>query len=226
MKKVIVISALIASSLINFANAEASKQENIGFISGALTGAAAGGPIGFILGGAIGVIIGDELENKDELEQQLNAANHREFQLKQELAMIQENIEFNANQTADTQWMTEGLTLNLMFTTNSAGLSDNDHANIKRLANILGQFPELKLKLDGYTDPRGTKQHNLELSQQRVDAVKTVFESYGVDANRVISAAHGEADGFTLQDNNDAYAMARKVSVNFLIQTASQVAQN
>jgi outer membrane protein OmpA-like peptidoglycan-associated protein len=239
MKKAIVISTLIATTILSagFAKADASKEENIGVASGALTGAAIGGPVGFIIGSAIGGLIGSEVEKGGQLEQvqlELNAATQREYQLKQEISMIQENMAFDVadNQSAsDTQWVTDGLTLNLMFTTGSFDLSDNDYNNIKQVSTLLKKFPKLSLKLDGYTDPRGSLASNLALSQNRVNAVKAAFESLSISPSRIISKAHGEADGFDLdglaqKDKGDAFALARKVSVNFIASATEQVAQN
>lgn len=231
MKKAIVISALVATSLfsINNAHAEASKEENIGVASGALAGAAIGGPVGFIVGGVVGGIFGNQVEKAgqlDEVSTELANAEYRENQLKRELAMIQEDSAVETAQASSAQWVTEALTLNLMFTTNSATLSDADLASIERISNVMDQFPELNLKLDGYTDPRGSKKDNMKLSQKRVDSVIAAFENYGIDSQRLIGIAHGEVLGYTNSESPDVYAMARKVSVNFVTRAHQQVAQN
>lgn len=227
MKKALVISTLITAAIFNSssAQAESSTEENVGFASGAVAGAAIGGPVGFILGGAIGVIFGDQVAEANELEAELAATKHKESLLKEEVAMIQENLRLENETNMDAKWVTEGLTLNLMFTTNSAELSDADLVNIKRISQILTQFPDLKIRLDGYSDPRGSKDHNMLLSQKRVDSVVAAFESQGVAQERLVGLAHGEVDGFTNHTDIDAYAMARKVSVNF-VTANNQLAQN
>lgn len=146
--------------------------------------------------------------------------------------MTQENLELtnkaasqtglskttNLNTDIDNTWMTDSLKLSVMFMTNSAGLSDSDHKTIEALSDIMHQFPELNLKLDGYTDPRGSTKENLELAKLRVDAVKQVFESYAVNTSRILTKAHGEMQGVSLEDGNDVFAMARKVNVNFTLE--------
>ncbi|TQV76868.1 OmpA family protein [Aliikangiella marina] len=231
MKKAIVISALVATSIfsINQAKAEASKEENIGFASGAAAGAAIGGPAGFIIGGAIGALFGNQVEKANQLDEvsaELASSELRERQLKRELTMIQEDLAVETAQASSAQWVTEGLTLNLMFTTNSAALSDADLASIERISTVMTQFPELSLRLDGYTDPRGTKKDNMTLSQKRVDSVIAAFEKQGVPSHRLIGIAHGEVLGFTNNESPDVFAMARKVSVNFVTRGSQQVAQN
>ncbi len=236
MKKAILISALIASCAANIGNikADTSKQENIGLASGAITGAAAGGPVGFIIGAAIGALVGSEVEKAEQLtmtEHALSESGKREQLLETELAELREHLDIAKQEqlaTTDkaTIWLADGLTLNLMFTTNSALLSKSDFANIEQLANTMKQFPELSLKLDGYADPRGTDEQNQRLSEQRVNSVKTAFKSFGIQPERLIAHAHGEVSNLQDSTNTDFYAMARKVSVNFISPSSRQVAQN
>ena len=231
MKKLVVISTLVATALLNTnpAQAEASKEENVGFASGAVVGAAVGGPIGFIVGSVAGVLVGDQVNKANELDtvkQELVESNAKSKQLQQEIAMIQENIEFEQNSGISAEWMTEGLTMNVMFTTNSSNLSDADVAAISRLSRVLKEFPELNIRLDGYSDPRGSKADNLILSQKRAESVKQAFKRFGISPARVAINAHGEMTIPATNVDLDAYAMARKVSVNFSTQPTDRVAQN
>ena len=231
MKKAIIISTLIATSLlsVNSANAAANKEQNIGFATGAVAGAAIGGPLGFILGGTIGVIFGDQVEKAGQLDSvnaELAAAALRENQLKEKITMMQDTLPLETSQNSQAQWVSEGLTLNLMFTTNSADLSDADLTNIERISRIMHQFPGLSLKLDGYSDPRGSQKTNMQLSQRRVDSVIKAFEAEGVSSERLLGIAHGEIAGLSNSADMDAFAMARKVSVNFIAKTNQQLAQN
>jgi len=231
MKKAIAITALVTAIALgsNPAKAEASKEENIGFASGALAGGAVGGPVGFIIGAVTGALIGEQVEKANKLdgvEAELTNAINAENQLKKELAMIQETMEYQQTAAIEADWLTEGLTMNVMFTTDSSALSDADISTIKKLSTVLNEFPELKIQLDGYSDPRGSKKHNFILSQNRVDAVKNTFEKFGISVDRLLTTAHGEIEGQGMTDNLDAYAMARKVSVNFTSQPVDRVAQN
>lgn len=238
MKKLIIVSTLIATTLSSSAVfAEPSKEENIGVASGAVVGAAVGGPVGFIVGAAIGAVFGENVHKANKLDDAnlaLEEAKSREIQLQEEMSMIRENMQLNAQQSNYAKWLSEGITLNIMFTTNSSALSTNDYENIEKIADILNQYAELNLKLDGYSDPRGSQQDNLTLSQQRVDSVVAHLESLGIASDRIIGTAHGEKNLDASQLNGtekakqdlDAFAMARKVSVNFVAKSQEQIAQN
>ena len=232
MKKSLVITSILASLTFTtpYANADTKKEQNVGFFSGAIAGFAVGGPIGFIVGGASGAILGDQVGKANQLDDvQLELAQQKaDFDdINQQLASVQKQaFEVETKLSSSAQWMTQGLTLNLMFATNSTDLSTNDEAMINRLAKILKEFPDLNIKLDGYADPRGSETDNMELSKRRADVVRQAFQSQGIDSNRLISKAHGEANQEIDPKDLDAYAMERRVSINFVTKQAATVAQN
>ncbi len=236
MKKAFVITTLAATVFLNsnFVYADANKEENIGFASGAISGGLIAGPIGLIVGATIGALLGNGAKTSDELKTtklELTQLNLKEESIQQELIKLQKEndiyvSELKSNNEFQTNLMTEGLTLNVMFTSGSANLLDNDILNIAQVSKILSKFPLLKIKLDGYTDPVGSAAENLLLSQNRVKSVTTVFNQYGVDTNRLITRAHGEAEGYKIEDGAEAFAMARKVSLSFIADSPSHVAQN
>jgi len=59
----ITVISLVAMSPLT-AQAATSKQEKIGVGTGAIVGAAAGGPVGLILGAAAGAYLGDKANRK------------------------------------------------------------------------------------------------------------------------------------------------------------------
>jgi OOP family OmpA-OmpF porin len=57
------------------------------------------------------------------------------------------------------------------------------------------EYPQVEVVLvTGYTDRIGTTAYNQRLSQRRADAVKDYLVGQGIEANRVETAAKGEAD--------------------------------
>jgi outer membrane protein OmpA-like peptidoglycan-associated protein len=232
MKKMTITAAILLTVTLNsgVAKAEASKEENVGFLSGAIAGAAVGGPIGFIVGGVSGVLLGEQVEKANhldavqaELQSQLEEYKQVQAQLntvKQQVTIAEGKIQTEA------KWITEGLTLNMMFSTNSSSLSSNDESIIDRVSAVLREFPELKIRLDGYADPRGDEASNLQLSLSRTDAVTKAFQARGIHADRLTSLAHGESKTVATTGDIDSYAMERRVSINFLSGESTSVAQN
>src|SRR5262245_26091888 len=73
----------------------ASKQENIGLVTGLAVGAAAGGPIGAIVGAAAGAWVGDRYHKQDVKKKEL-AADLSQSEL-QRAGLSQNVVELNAS---------------------------------------------------------------------------------------------------------------------------------
>ncbi|MDQ7051167.1 MAG: OmpA family protein [Enterobacterales bacterium] len=233
MKKTILITALFAAISLNShsANATASKEQNVGFFSGAIAGFGVAGPIGFIFGGAAGALLGNQVEKANQLE----GAKQAILNLEQANAQLEAQLsaaKLPATQsdaedlTLQTPMMMQGLTLNLMFVTDSANLSTEDHKVIIRISKLLQQYPELKIRLDGYADPRGEENYNQTLSESRAINVQQAFQSNGINSDRLIVIAHGESQTEVDIEDQDALAMERRVSINFITSEIPSVAQN
>lgn len=232
MKKAALVTAIVLGFSFNTAlvKAEASTEENVGFFSGAIAGAAVGGPIGFFVGGVAGALTGDQVHKANQLDEtkiKLSEQLDENQEIQQQLVELQQGAQqIKSSLTSSAEWLTQGLTLNLMFTTNSAELSQNDHLMISRISKIVTQHPELKVLLDGYADPRGSDESNMTLSKARAKAVEQAFAAQGVSSLRLVITAHGESKATTQSGNLDDYAMDRRVSVNFLTAEEVTVAQN
>ena len=232
MKKSLIVSTLIITMALSSAqvSAAASTEESVGFFSGAVTGAAVGGPIGFFVGGVAGVLLGEQVEKANKLDStvaKLNQQSDAYLLVRNQLDSMKKQVS-QAEQELHSanQWLTEGLSLDLLFATNSSTLSDKDNNVLDKLATLLVKFPELKIRLDGFADPRGPQQSNFQLSLDRANAVQNALVDKGVSADRVLVEAHGEKNAVSIQPSPENYAVERKVSIKFLVEQPSTVAQN
>ena len=231
MKKLVIVTSIIATFAFNATavHAEASTEQNVGFFSGAISGAAVGGPIGFFIGGVSGALLGKKVEKANQLDQvaaQLEQTKLDNQNLTAQVSNLSSQVEKQAYSVDGSAWITEGLTLNLMFTTNSSELSATDKSMIERLSNVLNEYPSLNIRLDGYADPRGSQEQNLALSVERTVSVKQHFASLGVSSSRLIIRAHGEKEALSAIGDTDGHAMDRRVSMNFFTAESEVVAQN
>ncbi len=235
MKRTTIIASLLITTSFTtnvvFAKA-ATTEENIGFFSGAIAGAAIGGPLGFVVGGITGALTGEQVNKAnqfDQVNEELTSQKLKNNSLQQAITQLQHTQQIDSNITTnniENDWLTEGLSLNLLFTTNSSQLSINDQSTIKRLSFVLNKYPEMNIQLDGYTDPRGSDSANLTLSQQRLESVKKAFSINGISSNRLRLNAHGETKFSEQEINLDSYARERRVSINLIASQEESVAQN
>lgn len=82
-------------------------------------------------------------------------------------------------------------------------------------ANLMMVDPDSTITVIGHTDSQGDEQFNLELSQDRVDSVKTRFIELGAMPEQVITIAKGESE--PLADNSTEEGRAANRRVEFII---------
>jgi OOP family OmpA-OmpF porin len=80
----------------------------------------------------------------------------------------------------------------LMFATNSPNLLPQSDEQLASVAKILAAYPNVKVKIAGYTDNVGSPAANQRLSAQRAEAVKTALIKDGASASQLTSEGYGE----------------------------------
>src|ERR1019366_8748087 len=77
------------------------------------------------------------------------------------------------------------------FEFNSSILSDG-YPSLLRLADLLGQHRDYKVKVTGHTDYVGSAAYNDKLAQKRADAVKAFLVKYGVTDSQIATFGDGK----------------------------------
>jgi OOP family OmpA-OmpF porin len=101
----------------------------------------------------------------------------------------------------------------LVFNTDSATLRPESQEQLGNIAAILKAYPNVKIKIGGYTDNSGDAQHNQTLSQDRANGVKDRLVALGISPDRLEAQGYGEQ--FPVADNSTEAGRAanRRVSV-------------
>lgn len=99
------------------------------------------------------------------------------------------------------------------FETGSAKLSAESREQTKNIAEILKAFPDVTLKIGGYTDNTGDPKSNLKLSQDRAEAVKTAIISEGIDNKRLDAEGYGDAHPVASNDTENGRSQNRRIAV-------------
>ena len=109
-----------------------------------------------------------------------------------------------------------GLVLTLgdvLFDTGKAELNPGASRTIDQLAQFLGEHPDRRVQIDGFTDSVGSDAYNQELSQQRADAVKMALRTRGVDASRINTEGYGKAFPVASNGESSGRQQNRRVEV-------------
>lgn len=101
----------------------------------------------------------------------------------------------------------------LLFETGSATLKPQSQEQLKNIAEILNAFPNVNIKLGGYTDNTGNAASNLKLSQDRANSVRAELEKMGVGKDRLEAEGYGQEHPVASNDTEEGRAKNRRISI-------------
>jgi outer membrane protein OmpA-like peptidoglycan-associated protein len=95
----------------------------------------------------------------------------------------------------------------IRFRTGSSDLTPGSRVQLRNTAAILAAYPNVRIKIGGYTDNVGDPQSNLRLSDERAKRVMAELVKLGVAADRV--EAEGYGDQHPIADNSTPEGRAK-----------------
>jgi outer membrane protein OmpA-like peptidoglycan-associated protein len=99
------------------------------------------------------------------------------------------------------------------FDHNSAIVRPGLYSEIDRIANVMLQYPDTLIRVEGHTDSTGTEQYNLDLSARRAVAVKNLIVQRGVSSTRVEPITFGESRPIATNETEAGRQMNRRVEI-------------
>lgn len=106
---------------------------------------------------------------------------------------------------------------NLEFQTGSAVIESVSYGPLDGLANLLKRNPNWTVTLNGHTDNVGSAEMNLELSKNRVEAVKAYLVNRGVPASVITTNGFGMERPITSNDTAAGRAQNRRVEIELFL---------
>lgn len=102
------------------------------------------------------------------------------------------------------------LTKIIYFAFDSYELSEEAKDILKKKAEILLKYPEIKMVIEGHCDERGTDEYNLALGERRAKAAYDYLILLGVEADRLSIVSYGEEKPVDARHNEEAWAKNRR----------------
>jgi OOP family OmpA-OmpF porin len=106
-----------------------------------------------------------------------------------------------------------GVIKGINFKNDSDEILKSSFKTLDAAVKVLTDYPDLRLEVDGHTDDTGDRDHNMDLSQRRAQAVVNYFVGKGVDAARL--EAHGFGPDKPLINKKTKAARAKNRRVEF-----------
>jgi outer membrane protein OmpA-like peptidoglycan-associated protein len=120
-------------------------------------------------------------------------------------------IEDGGRPVNDTLWFNFD---RLLFDTDAATLQSKSQEQLRNIAEILEAYPNVAMKVGGYTDNTGDPAANLDLSQRRATNVRQALVDLGVPANRLQAEGYGERHPVADNLTEEGRQQNRRIALN------------
>ncbi len=103
------------------------------------------------------------------------------------------------------------------FPTNSAELDPESHSVLDEVAELLAESPEYEqIRIEGHTDDRGSRDHNISLSRDRANSVRTYLIGQGIEPNRLTTRGVGPDEPIGDNDTEEGRRQNRRVEFHIV----------
>ncbi len=102
----------------------------------------------------------------------------------------------------------------LNFASGSNTIDSTSMNEVKNISEILKAFPNVNIKVGGYTDNTGDDAANLKLSSERSAAVKAALVGLGIADTRLESEGYGEQHPVASNDTEEGRSQNRRIAVS------------
>jgi outer membrane protein OmpA-like peptidoglycan-associated protein/tetratricopeptide (TPR) repeat protein len=92
---------------------------------------------------------------------------------------------------------------NIFFDFDKATLRAVSDVELEKVLRFLNQYQNINIEISGFTDSKGKDDYNLNLSQERAQAVVKYLTEKGIPAKRMVAKGYGEAFPSVPNENKD-----------------------
>jgi outer membrane protein OmpA-like peptidoglycan-associated protein len=104
----------------------------------------------------------------------------------------------------------------VLFASGQTQLVEGGRSSLEEVVDLLQTEPDKKIRVEGHTDSSGEAETNLQLSEQRAQAVREALISLGVDSERISALGMGEDFPIASNEDEEGRALNRRVDVILL----------
>jgi outer membrane protein OmpA-like peptidoglycan-associated protein len=109
----------------------------------------------------------------------------------------------------------------LLFDTGKATLQPASQEQLTNISAILKAYPQVKIRIGGYTDNTGDPATNVQLSEQRADNVMAELVRLGIDPVRMSAKGYGAENPIADNSTEEGRQKNRRISLRVTDKQAS-----
>ena len=83
-------------------------------------------------------------------------------------------------------------------------------------AKYLGAHPAIRVRLEGHTDERGSREYNIGLGERRAQAVRRALMLQGVSETQITTVSYGEERPAVTGHTEEAWSRNRRANIVYL----------
>src|SRR5690625_17937 len=104
------------------------------------------------------------------------------------------------------------------FKSGESRMLRNSMDQLKHIATIMDAYPEMKIKIGGFTDKMGDEERNLKISSDRASFVQDFLEREGVRGDRMQAEGYGPQQFVCPANDTEIYrAKNRRIDINVVL---------
>ena len=104
----------------------------------------------------------------------------------------------------------------LKFDFNSATIKEEDTPVLEKLKNYI-EKKNHKISIIGYTDSKGTREYNRELSLRRAESVEEKLIELGLAPEKIMETkGNGDSNPIATNDTEEGRSMNRRIEIKFM----------
>jgi len=104
------------------------------------------------------------------------------------------------------------------FGYDSFDISDGDTMSIYAHAKRLANSPRTKVRLEGHTDERGSREYNVALGERRANAVANILLLKGANQDQISVVSYGKEKPAVRGHDDSAWAKNRRVVIVYEVE--------
>jgi peptidoglycan-associated lipoprotein len=134
---------------------------------------------------------------------------------KTRVASVTDAVEFYGEELTAEQEKELLNTNTVHFAYDSDNLTPRSKKVILAHARKLLENPTLKMRVDGHTDERGSREYNIGLGERRANAVAKLCEEKGLTRDRLATVSYGKEKPVSIGNDEGSWSKNRRAEMEF-----------